>query len=118
MKLFIQTASGIIALIAGVLFLYLFISGLSKGANFVFLILSFIFIGIGGYLFVKVSKIANTIPESGVEVVSAESGSKLLKKNNQMIEEWSKTNSKEESLKAVQIAASAQQQVAKEQMSS
>lgn len=118
MKLFIQTILGIGALIAGVSLLYFFMTGLSTGVNFILLILSIIFIGAGGFLFIRVSKIENAIPEAGSEVASKETGSKLLEKNNQMIQDWGKVNTKKDNLKAIQIAANAQEQATKEQMAS
>jgi hypothetical protein len=117
MKMFIQTVLGIVALLAGISLLYFFISELSTGFNFIFLILSVIFIGAGGFLFFRVSKIENTIPDNAnsLQPVSAEGGSKLLEKNNKMVQDWAKTNSRKESLKAIEMAAAAQAQAAKEQ---
>lgn len=106
MKLFVQTALGILALIAGVALLYFFMSGLSKGANFIFLILSIIFIGVGAFLFFRVSKLQNAIQEGND--IATESGSKLLQKNNQMIKDYGQANGKKENLKAVQIAVGAE----------
>src|SRR6266550_8426586 len=110
MKLFVQTFLGIVALIAGVALLYFFFSGLNSGVNFIYLIFSFILIGIGAFLFVKVSKLANSSPEPSVEVVPAESGSKLLEKNNQIVKDWEQANDKKENLKAVQMAVGAEVQ--------
>lgn len=106
MNLIVQTLLGIIGLIAGVILLYLFISGLSKGPNFIFLILSVLFIGAGAFLFIRITKLQNAIQE-GTEKV-AESGSKLLEKNNQMINEYGQANSKKDNLKAVQLAVGAE----------
>lgn len=117
MKLFVQTGIGIVALIAGVSLLFLFFSGLSAGVNFIFLILSLVLIGAGAFMFVRVSKIENTSPESTnmqIAPAEAESGSKLLEKNNQLVQEWSNTTNKKDHLKAVQIAVSAEQQAKKE----
>lgn len=110
MKLFIQTFLGIVALIAGISFLYFFMSGLSTGFNVILLLLSLILIGIGSYLFFRVSKIANAIPQNSaaIEPVPVDSGSKLLEKNNQMIKDYNQQNSKKDNLKAVQIAVGAE----------
>jgi hypothetical protein len=117
MKLFVQTGLGIVLLIAGVSLLYFFISGLSKGFNFIFLILSLVFIGAGTFLFFKVSKIANGIPEesAAIEPVPAESGSKLLEKNNQIVKDWTQATNKKENLKSVQMAVSAEVQAKSEE---
>ena len=117
MNLFVQTLLGIIALIAGVSLLYFFMAGLSTGVNFLFLILALVFVGVGGFLFFRVSKIQNGIPQDSVAVepVPAESGSKLLAKNNQMVKEWSQATNKKENLKAVQMAVSAEVQVKTEE---
>jgi len=108
MKLFIQTMLGIVALLAGVALLYFFLSRLSSGFSYIFLILSIVLIGVSAFLFFKVSKIANFVPEASVEVPSTESGSKLLEKNNQMVEAWNKTNRTNDTLKTIQMEASAQ----------
>jgi hypothetical protein len=115
MKMFGQTSLGIVSLIAGVLLLYFFISGLNTNFNILFLILSIILVGIGAFLFLRVSKMANSISEPNLEIVPSESGSKLLEKNNKMIQDWDKTNTKRDNLKAVQMAAGAQAQSVKEQ---
>jgi membrane protein implicated in regulation of membrane protease activity len=112
MNIFIQTLLGIIALIVGVSLLYFFMAGLSTGVNFLFLILSLVFIGAGTFLFVRVSKIENTNPELNEASTkdSVQTNSKLLDKNNQMIKEWSQLNSKKDNLKAVQMAVGAEVQ--------
>lgn len=108
MKLFIQTGLGIAALLIGVTLLYFFMSGLGKGANFIFLALSLVFIGAGAFLFIRVAKIQNAIQEGITEPIAAESGTKLLQKNNQMIKDYNQANGKKENLKAVQLAVGAE----------
>src|SRR6185437_2597785 len=98
MKLVIQTILGILALIAGISLLYLLISGLNNGVNYIFLILSLVFIGGGGFLFVRVSKLANADTVQGMDKTLTESGSKLLQKNNQIISDYSDTNVKKDHL--------------------
>src|SRR5438874_11036987 len=104
MKLFVQTGIGIVALIAGVSLLYFFFLGLSSGFNFVFLLLSLVLISVGAFIFIRVSKMTNTIPETpkAFEPVPAENGSKLLEKNNQLVKDWEQVNTKKDSLKAVE----------------
>jgi len=114
MNLVVQTLLGIVGLLVGVVLLYFFMSGLGKGPNFIFLALSLVFIGAGAFLFIRISKLQNAIQE-GTESVT-ETGSKLLDKNNKMIQSWDKTNSRKESLKAIEMAAAAQAQATKEKM--
>jgi hypothetical protein len=119
MKIVVQTGIGVLALLGGVFLLYLFISQLNANTNIIFLIIALALFGVGAFLFVRVAKIENAVAQnSDSQEKINETGSKLLEKNNQMIQEWGKTNSKKDNLKAVQIAASAQQQAAKDQMSS
>jgi len=114
MNLVVQTLLGIVGLLVGVVLLYFFMSGLGKGPNFIFLALSLVFIGAGAFLFIRISKLQNAIQE-GTESAT-ETGSKLLDKNNKMIQSWDKTNSRKESLKAIEMAAAAQAQATKEKM--
>lgn len=119
MKIVVQTSSGVVALLGGVFLLYLFISQLNASTNIIFLVIALALFGVGGFLFIRVAKIENAIPDGTDDKAKLkESGSKLLEKNNQMIEDWGKVNTKKDNLKAIQIAANAQQQAAKEQLSS
>ena len=119
MKIVVQTGLGVVALLGGVGLLYLFISQLSASLNIIFLVIALVLFGVGGFFFFKVAKIENAIPEAtDPQETVKETGSKLLEKNNQMIEDWGKVNTKKDNLKAIQIAANAQAQAAKEQLSS
>lgn len=119
MKIVVQTGLGVVALFGGVGLLYLFISQLSTSANIIFLIIALVLFGVSGFLFFKVAKIENAIPEAtDSQGTLKETGSQLLEKNNQMIQDWGKVNTKKDNLKAIQIAANAQAQAAKEQLSS
>ena len=118
MKIVVQTGLGVLALLGGVSLLYLFISQLNANINILFLFIALALFGAGGFLFFRVAKIENAIPETtDTQEKPGETGSKLLDKNNKMIQDWTKTNSKNDNLKAIEIAASAQQQATKEQMS-
>ncbi len=110
MNLFIQTLLGIIALIGGVTLLYFFIVGLNISVNFLFLILSFVLICVGSFLFIRVSKLENSSTEKDTVTAASTTeakAAKLLEKNNKMIQEWNKTNQTKDSLKMVELAVAA-----------
>ncbi len=117
MKTFVQTIVGVVALISGISLFYFFMAGLSTGFNFIFLILSLLFIGAGGFLFYRVSKMVNANPEMSpaLEPAPTETGTKLLEKNNQLVKDYSQTNYKKDNLKAVQMAVSAEATVVAEE---
>lgn len=119
MKIVVQTGLGVVTLLGGVGLLYFFISQLSTSANLIFLIIALALFGVSGFLFFRVAKIENAISETtDSKEALKETGSQLLEKNNQMIQDWGKVNTKKDNLKAIQIAANAQAQAAKDQLAS
>ena len=118
MNIIVQTFLGLLALVGGVALLYFFMAGLSTGVNFLFLIISLVLIGVGSFLFFRVSKIANSSPEltqASTKETSKQANSKLLERNNQIAKDWAQLNSKKDTLKSVQMAVSAEVQAKADQ---
>jgi hypothetical protein len=104
----LQTFLGIVFFLGGIILFYFFISGLSAGANFIFLGLSFVLIGIGIYFFVKTGKTQSSEDKKAlIDADTSKTFSNKLAENNAMLNDWKKTNDTKERLRMLELSGSA-----------
>lgn len=115
LKELLQTLIGIILAFAGIVLLYLFLTSLNNHPNYLFIGLSLLTFGGAVFLFIRAEKtdpviLDRTEPESeSITIPFIPKGGKkspdTLARNNEMVKEWTETNSKRDKLKVAQIAA-------------
>jgi len=113
MKLvFLRTVLGLLFSVSGIQAIYVYISGLDKGASILILILALFLIGIGVYFLTKAGKSDATVFTKlnnfrKKRVDETQVLEQALEKNNQLTEKWGKTVEKRDRLKMLEISTAA-----------
>lgn len=98
-------AIGLISGGAGIYLLYIFFTSIRNEANFVYLILSFVFFIVSVIFIIKITN-PKKIDTSVVDQAKVyEKTLEKLEKNSAVVAEWSKTNEQRDKLELLKMAA-------------
>lgn len=118
-KIISGISAGIFSALLAVYFGYLFISGQKDGSSPLLLVPSLFLILAGGYSFFKVIKIFTAPkPSNGIEALALEGvpsppladDPAILKRNNELVNQYKKTTDTQDKLKMLQVAGAAEEQ--------
>lgn len=103
------TTLGLLGLLGGITIGYLFLTSINTSPNFIFLGLNLVLMSGGVLCLIKAT---NAKPQGESTLVVPDFASagteELLKKNNAISSEWSKTNNQRDKLKMLEMAANAE----------
>lgn len=108
-----ETLLGVSLAVLGIFLLYLFFTSLNNKTNYLFLLLSFVFLGGAVFLFIHAEKSDTVIlkrvkpEESGILTETSKKAglTSKIQKNNEMIAEWNKTNETRDKMKMIEMSA-------------
>jgi hypothetical protein len=118
-KVIFNTFLGILSSTSGVYIGYLYLESLNENSRPWLLLLSLPLVALGVFLLVQASRSGAPLNIKDGETTSgmpstAGKFENLLKKNNELADEWSKTVEDKDKLKILEIAAAAEEQMQKE----
>lgn len=109
-RVLFETVFGVLLFLAGFYLAYLYVKSLEGTGNYIFILLAITLVGFGGFLLYKagqsdVSVSTEHIDKAELEKIKSEKKPvDLIKRNNDIINKWNKTEEERDRLKLLSLA--------------
>ncbi len=110
-KVLLKTCGGLFLAAAGFYIMYLYLKSLDTGSNPLLLLLSIALVSVGIFFLLRAAKSNDTViakPQATNEVAASTAPKRgfadMLKRNNELTSQWSKTSALRDKLKVIQIS--------------